>query len=330
MVKTYFTHTLTPHKTHTPPPHTHTQKKQNTHPEKKKRNTSQKLSCIFFFDLQKDEESHRNGHRSKDSRRREHRREDDDNRHRSREEHRGRHGDDGRSRDRHRDRDRVDDKSQVRLEIKQERERYDEARRRDRRNRPQNPFENSQEDEGEWGGGPNPSRDGANPEQPPKDKPNFETSGKLTEDTNTFRGVVIKYNEPPEARVPKRRWRFYVFKGQETLPVLHLHRQSAYLLGRDRKIADMPVDHPSCSKQHAVLQYRLVEYQKDDGTVGRSVRPYIIDLESSNGTFLNNKKIEPKRYYELQEKDVLKFGFSTREYVLLHANSKGSDEDDFN
>src|SRR6218665_1540995 len=31
-----------------------------------------------------------------------------------------------------------------------------------------------------------------------KEKPNFETSGKLTEDSNTFRGVVIKYNEPPE------------------------------------------------------------------------------------------------------------------------------------
>ena len=35
---------------------------------------------------------------------------------------------------------------------------------------------------------------------------------------------------------------------------LYIHRQSCYLLGRDRKIADLPVDHPSCSKQHAVLQ----------------------------------------------------------------------------
>ncbi len=202
-------------------------------------------------------------------------------------------------------------------------------RRRDRRNRPQNPFTTSEQDREDWGGQQSGSHDeGENPAPPQKDKPNFEVSGKLTEDTNTFRGVVIKYNEPPEARVPKRRWRFYVFKGEETLPVLHLHRQSAYLIGRDRKIADMPVDHPSCSKQHAVLQYRLVDYQKDDGRIGRTVKPYIIDLESSNGTFLNNKKIDPKRYYELQEKDVLKFGFSTREYVLLHANSKGDDEDD--
>ncbi|QQP53685.1 Uncharacterized protein FKW44_006244, partial [Caligus rogercresseyi] len=99
---------------------------------------------------------------------------------------------------------------------------------------------------------------------------------------------------------------------RETLPILHLHRQSAFLMGRDRKVADIPIDHPSCSKQHAAFQYRLKH--------GRVI-PYIIDLESSNGTFLNNKRIDPKRYYELKEKDVIKFGFSSREYVLLHDES---------
>lgn len=66
---------------------------------------------------------------------------------------------------------------------------------------------------------------------------NLGLSGALTEDKNTFNGVVIKYAEPPEARLPKRRWRFYVFKGEEVLPTLHLHRQSAYLIGKDRKVA---------------------------------------------------------------------------------------------
>lgn len=89
-----------------------------------------------------------------------------------------------------------------------------------------------------------------------KEKPSFELSGALVEDTNTYRGVVIKYNEPPEARIPKRRWRLYPFKNDEPLPVMYIHRQSAYLLGRQRKIADIPIDHPSCSKQHAVFQYR--------------------------------------------------------------------------
>jgi len=150
------------------------------------------------------------------------------------------------------------------------------------------------------------------------EKPNMAVSGKLLEDTNVFNGVVIKYSEPEEARKPKRRWRFYVFKGQEQMPVMHLHRQSAYLIGKDRKIADIPVDHPSCSRQHAVLQYRFIRGK---------VLPYVIDLGSSNGTFLNNNKIDPQRYVELKEKDMLKFGFSSREYILLHENSQDDSDD---
>ncbi|XP_044213970.1 smad nuclear-interacting protein 1 [Thunnus albacares] len=200
-----------------------------------------------------------------------------------------------------------------------ERRQHDERRRENHQRR----RENQEHDFGEPEGG---SED-ANDPPADKEKPNFELSGALTEDTNTFRGVVIKYNEPPEARIPKRRWRLYPFKNDEPLPVMYIHRQSAYLLGRQRKIADIPIDHPSCSKQHAVFQYRLMEFTRSDGTPGRRVRPYIIDLGSGNGTYLNNQRIDPQRYYELKEKDVLKFGFSSREYVLLHEFSDTSEVD---
>ena len=156
----------------------------------------------------------------------------------------------------------------------------------------------------------------------------MELSGKLLEDTNTVNGVVVRYSEPEEARRPKTKWRLYVFKGNEELPILYVHRQSAYLLGRDRKVADIPLDHPSCSKQHAVLQYRHVNYKRSDGSQGKKVTPYIVDLNSANGTFVNNQKIESQKYVELFEKDVFKFGFSSREYVMLHDQSKGDDGDD--
>ncbi|XP_061918388.1 smad nuclear-interacting protein 1 isoform X2 [Entelurus aequoreus] len=200
-----------------------------------------------------------------------------------------------------------------------ERRHHDEQRRETRRQRE----ENQELDFGR------PDSGGNSPTEPPpdKEKPNFGLSGALTEDTNTFRGVVIKYNEPPEARIPKRRWRLYPFKNDEQLPVMYVHRQSAYLMGRQRKIADIPIDHPSCSKQHAVFQYRIVPFTRADGTTGRRVRPYIIDLGSGNGTYLNNQRIEAQRYYELKEKDVLKFGFSSREYVLLHEFSDTSEVD---
>lgn len=140
--------------------------------------------------------------------------------------------------------------------------------------------------------------------------------------------MVIKYSEPEEARKPKRRWRLYPFKGEKALPVLYVHRQSAYLIGRDRKIADLPLDHPSISKQHAVLQYRLVTYKRENGSQSKRIRPYLIDLGSANGTFINNVKMEKQKYHELLERDVIKFGFSSREYVVLHEQSKDDEQDD--
>ncbi|KAM3933436.1 smad nuclear-interacting protein 1 [Leptodactylus fuscus] len=209
-----------------------------------------------------------------------------------------------------RNREREHDESNLR-EQRAERE-FHNDRRREKRQR--------EEQEGE-------QEDNSETTSNKKEVPNFELSGALLEDTNTFRGVVIKYSEPPESRIPKKRWRLYPFKNDEALPVMYIHRQSAYLLGRQRRIADIPIDHPSCSKQHAVLQYRMVEFTRTDGTIGRRVRPYIIDLGSGNGTYLNNQRIEPQRYYELKEKDVLKFGFSSREYVVLHESSDTSEVD---
>ncbi|XP_014608114.1 PREDICTED: smad nuclear interacting protein 1 [Polistes canadensis] len=172
------------------------------------------------------------------------------------------------------------------------------------------------------------SKDKSKPVPQDKEKPSFELSGKLLEDTNIVNNVVIKYAEPSDARKPKRRWRLYPFKGEKALPTLYVHRQSAYLMGRDRKVADIPIDHPSCSKQHAALQYRLVSFQKEGGSEGKRIRPYLIDLDSANGTFVNNVKLEPRRFHELLERDVLRFGFSSREYVLLHEFSKDDSLDD--
>ena len=41
------------------------------------------------------------------------------------------------------------------------------------------------------------------------------------------------------------------------IDLLHIHRQSAYLIGRDRFVADITLEHPSCSKQHAAIQCML-------------------------------------------------------------------------
>lgn len=249
-----------------------------------------------------------------------------------------------RSRERQRSRDRREPKKEVKKEEDFDR-RQDAARERRRRenrndvkredvkterNSPQpgssNPFAEQLREfsEREWGlqGG---KGEGQPAETKPKEKPNLGLSGALTAETNTYKGVVIKYSEPPEAKIPKKRWRFYPFKGDDMLKIIYLHRQSAYLVGRLSHVCEIPVEHPSCSKQHAAIQFRAVKITKSSGRDVLSIRPYVIDLESSNGTYLNNQRIEPKRYYEMREKDVLKFGYSTREYVLLHEKTDTSE-----
>jgi len=128
---------------------------------------------------------------------------------------------------------------------------------------------------------------------------------------------VLKIVEPEDAKMPTRKWKLYPFKGDNSLGPISIYGKTAFLFGREKLVADILLEHPSCSKQHAVLQHRGVKVDGEDGIKHIVVKPYIIDLKSTNGTYLNGNRIEDSRYYELKEKDVLKFGFSSREYVLL-------------
>lgn len=181
-----------------------------------------------------------------------------------------------------------------------------------------------QKEEYVWGK----EEDRANGDPQAKEEPaaNFGLSGLLAEETLTYKGIKLKYTEPAEARRPDKHWRLYVFKNGKPLEgegsLLHVHRQTMYLLGRERKVADIPTDHPSCSSQHAVIQYREIE--KEDPLTGfprKHVFPYLMDLGSTNGTFINTEKLQPQRYYQILEGDTIKFGSSSREYVLLHDQS---------
>jgi smad nuclear-interacting protein 1 len=107
-----------------------------------------------------------------------------------------------------------------------------------------------------------------------RQKPNYAPTGLLAAETNTVGGIVLKYNEPPDARKPPARdsWRLYVFKGSELLETVHLGERSCWLFGRERMVVDFPTDHPSCSKQHAVIQFRFVEKRNEFGDRDGRVR----------------------------------------------------------
>jgi len=167
-----------------------------------------------------------------------------------------------------------------------------------------------------------------NGEEPPKptEKINYGASGVLAAASNSVTQadgstIVLKYHEPSEARKPspKDQWKLFVFKGEDIIDTVPLSNRSCWLVGRDMAVVDMLAEHPSISKQHAVIQFRYIEKRNEYGDKIGKVKPYLIDLESANGTTLNSKKAPQSRYLELRDKDVIQFGQSTREYVLMLA-----------
>jgi len=158
---------------------------------------------------------------------------------------------------------------------------------------------------------------------PEKQKPNFGTTGRLAAASNTVqvsssKSIVLKYHEPPESRKPpaSAKWRMYVFKDSNIIDTIELAEQSCWLFGREQAVVDIMLEHPSCSKQHAVVQFRYIEKRSEFGDRIGKVRPYLIDLESANGCSVNEADVPKGRYVELRDKDVVKFGHSSREYVL--------------
>ncbi|KAI1082422.1 SMAD/FHA domain-containing protein [Whalleya microplaca] len=165
-----------------------------------------------------------------------------------------------------------------------------------------------------------------NGEEPPKpkEKPNYGHTGTLAAASNSVvqsdgSTIVLKYHEPPEARKPspKDQWKLFVFKGEDIIDTVPLNNRSCWLVGRELTVVDLGAEHPSISKQHAVIQFRHLEKRNEYGDKVGKVKPYLIDLESANGTILNGKKVPESRYLELRDKDMIQFGQSTREYVLM-------------
>ncbi|PTB44452.1 hypothetical protein M441DRAFT_133448 [Trichoderma asperellum CBS 433.97] len=160
----------------------------------------------------------------------------------------------------------------------------------------------------------------------PKEKPNMGNTGRLAALSNSVAqadgtSIVLKYHEPGEARKPppSDHWKLFVFKGGDIIDTIGLSARSCWLIGREMAVVDLLAEHPSLSKQHAVIQFRYTEKRNEYGDKIGKVKPYVIDLESANGTILNDEKIPSSRYLELRDKDMLLFGHSTREYVIMLA-----------
>ena len=52
----------------------------------------------------------------------------------------------------------------------------------------------------------------------------------------------------------------------------------------------------------SVLSLKYLVVFREDKSEGKRVRLYVMDLNSANGTFVNNNKIESQKYVQLLEK----------------------------
>uniref|UniRef100_A0A7S0Q8H9 protein-tyrosine-phosphatase n=1 Tax=Coccolithus braarudii TaxID=221442 RepID=A0A7S0Q8H9_9EUKA len=97
----------------------------------------------------------------------------------------------------------------------------------------------------------------------------------------------------------------------ETLETFHVGDHEMYMFGRSLT-CDFQLDHPSASRQHAVL----VHHQ--NGGV------YMVDLKSSHGTSVNGKRLVAHEPCRLREGAAVTFGASARQYRLGGCNRGGA------
>lgn len=136
--------------------------------------------------------------------------------------------------------------------------------------------------------------------------------------------VEPKWSKKP---IPEHVYSFEVLKsGTIAERFNNLQTQPFWLIG---KLPDnhITMAHPTVSRYHAVFQYRPeVKSESDEGDDDEDeVEPkksdiekgwYLYDLNSTHGSFVNKTRIPPKTYVRVRVGYLLKFGGSTRNFIL--------------
>eukprot|EP00117_Sycon_ciliatum_P039138 scpid59854/ scgid28970/ Kanadaptin; Human lung cancer oncogene 3 protein; Kidney anion exchanger adapter protein; Solute carrier family 4 anion exchanger member 1 adapter protein len=147
--------------------------------------------------------------------------------------------------------------------------------------------------------------------------------------TSRSPGRPVPYTEPKWSGCPAVTHGLEVIKNGQLLKTIDLSKKPFTVFGRSEQ-CDVEIEHPSASRYHAVLQCRPSRTHADSSDVdspgndededqesdGRD-EFYVYDLGSSNNTMVNKEKLKPKTYYRVRLGHQLRFGFSTRLYVLV-------------
>ena len=131
----------------------------------------------------------------------------------------------------------------------------------------------------------------------------------------------LQYSEPSWGGKPPegKTYTLEELKSGTIVKVHNLSEKSFFVIGR-LPVNDIQLEHPSLSRFHAVVQYR-VEASED-----QPVGFYLYDLGSTHGTFHNKSKCYPQKYYRLRVGHNIKAGGSTRLLILQGPDDDMEDE----
>ena len=125
----------------------------------------------------------------------------------------------------------------------------------------------------------------------------------------------FQYQEPSWGGVSNKPYSLEILKNGTIVDTFKLEGKSHFTVGR-LPICDVPFEHPSLSRYHAILQFKTTPSPE------KPVGFYLFDLDSTHGTQHNKRKCFPRTFYRLRVGHMLRFGGSTRTAIL-----QGPDED---
>ena len=115
----------------------------------------------------------------------------------------------------------------------------------------------------------------------------------------------VNYTPPEWSAAPTHPFRLEVIKNGAVVESVDVANKAFVLIGRQEDVCDIAMQHPSISRQHAVIQHR------DSGEI------FVYEMGSTHGTLLNKRRLPAKEHVEMSVGDVLRFGASSRVYCLL-------------
>ncbi|UJR31658.1 hypothetical protein I4U23_019139 [Adineta vaga] len=119
----------------------------------------------------------------------------------------------------------------------------------------------------------------------------------------------LQYNAPESSAIPPLEFTLEVLRNGAIIDYVPLSYRSYTVFGRSPD-SDVVLEHPTISRYHAIIQYKS-EFEN-----GQSAGLYLYDCGSTHGTFINKKRLEPKVYVRIKIGYIIKFGQSTRLYLV--------------